>query len=120
MFLRSVFLTMDNCMKGGSDGRFQQAVVFFPTSKLFSWFLPLRRRVSYLAMLVSVISVDKLTFENLSCLNTALIILMLAARQGTLVNCLNMLATATIKQLKLGYLNYFLKQVFLHLLIFVK
>ena len=71
-------------------------------------------------MLVSVISVDKLTFENLSCLNTALIILMLAARQGTLVNCLNMLATATIKQLKLGYLNYFLKQVFLHLLIFVK
>ena len=102
MFLRSVFLTMDHCMEGGSGGRFQQAAVFFPTSKFFSWFLHLRRRVCYLALLVSSISVDTLTLENVSCLNTALIILMLAARQGTLANCLKMLATATIEQLKLG------------------
>ena len=102
MFLRSVFLTMDHCMEGGSGGRFQQAAVFFPTSKFFSWFLHLRRRVCYLALLVSSISVDTLTLENVSCLNTALIILMLAARQGTLANCLKMLATATIEQLRLG------------------
>merc|ERR1712071_332443 len=71
-------------------------------SKFFSWFLHLRQRVCYLALLVSSISVDTLTLENVSCLNTALIILMLAARQGTLSNCLKMLATATIEQLKLG------------------
>jgi len=100
MFLRSVFLTMDHCMEG--DGpHYQQAAVFFPTSKFFSWFLHLRQRVCYLALLVSSISVDTLTLENVSCLNTALIILMLAARQGTLSNCLKMLATATIEQLKL-------------------
>lgn len=100
MFLRSVFLTMDHCME--SDGvRYQQAAVFFPTSKFFSWFLHLRQRVCYLALLISSISVDTLTLENVSCLNTALIILMLAARQGTLSNCLKMLATATIEQLKL-------------------
>ena len=102
MFLRSVFLTMDHCMEGGTGSRFQQAAVFFPTSKFFSWFLHLRRRVCYLALLVSSISVDTLTLENVSCLNTALIILMLAARQGTLANCLKMLATATIEQLRLG------------------
>ena len=35
---------------------------------------------------------------------------MLAARQGTLSNCLKMLATATIEQLKLG--NYYLHDYF--------
>jgi len=109
MFLRSVFLTMDHCMEG--DGvRYQQAAVFFPTSKFFSWFLHLRQRVCYLALLISSISVDTLTLENVSCLNTALIILMLAARQGTLSNCLKMLATATIEQLKLG--NYYIHLYF--------
>lgn len=93
---------MDHCMEGGTGSRFQQAAVFFPTSKFFSWFLHLRRRVCYLALLVSSISVDTLTLENVSCLNTALIILMLAARQGTLANCLKMLATATVEQLRLG------------------
>lgn len=110
MFLRSVFLTMDACMEGSgnpNDCRFQHAAVFFPTSKFFSWFLHLRRRVCYLALLVSSISVDTLTLENVSCLNTALIILMLAARQGTLASCLKMLATATIEQLKLGI--YYIK-----------
>jgi Trpc4-associated protein len=94
-----------------SDCRFQHAAVFFPTSKFFSWFLHLRRRVCYLALLVSSISVDTLTLENVSCLNTALIILMLAARQGTLASCLKMLATATIEQLKLGilYISFNLK-----------
>lgn len=112
MFLRSVFLTMDHCMEGGSGGRFQQAAVFFPTSKFFSWFLHLRRRVCYLALLVSSISVDTLTLENVSCLNTALIILMLAARQGTLANCLKMLATATIEQLRLGKFTFEKKFLF--------
>ena len=104
MFLRSVFLTMDHCLSSveGNSTRFQQAIAFFPNSKFFRWFLHLRRRVCYLALLVSSISVDTLTLENVSCLNTALIILMLAARQGTLASGLKMLATATVDQLTLG------------------
>lgn len=76
MFLRSVFLTMDHCMEGGGQGtgcgpggagsRYQQAAVFFPTSKFFSWFLHLRRRVCYLALLVSSISVDTVTIVYFS------------------------------------------------------
>lgn len=102
MFLRSVFLTMDHCIGEGHVGRYPQATAFFPTSKFFCWFLHLRRRVCYLALLVSSISVDTLTLENVSCLNTALIILMLAARQGTLATGLKMIANATVQQLTLG------------------
>jgi len=86
----------------GHVGRYPQATAFFPTSKFFCWFLHLRRRVCYLALLVSSISVDTLTLENVSCLNTALIILMLAARQGTLATGLKMIANATVQQLTLG------------------
>jgi Trpc4-associated protein len=107
MFLRSVFLTMDHCIMESYGNRFHQATAFFPTSKFFCWFLHLRRRVCYLALLVSSISVDTLTLENVSCLNTALIILMLAARQGTLATGLKMLASASTDQLTLGtYSSY--------------
>ena len=103
-FIRSVFLTMDHFMEGGRVGRFQQAATFFSTSKFFSLFLELNRRVCYLALLVSTISIDTLTMENVSCLNTVLIILILSTRQGTLTNYLKMLATRTVDQLDLG--NY--------------
>nr|AGC78792.1 trpc4apa protein [Artemia sinica] len=93
MFLRSVFLSLDHFMASPKTNEFQRAT--FRSSKFFGPLLDIRRRVAYLASLISTVSVDTLTQENISCLNTVIILLMLAQRRDELPECLEALSDPT-------------------------
>ena len=57
---------------------------FVTTSRLMKNFREFDKHVQFVVQLVSILDVKDLTQENVSCLNTSLVIIMLAARQGRL------------------------------------
>ena len=61
---------------------------FTNSSRLFAFFRDFDKHLSYVVNLISLVNVNQLTQENVSCLNTSLVILMLNRKRGKLDNML--------------------------------
>ena len=57
---------------------------FTNSSRLFAFFRDFDKHLSYVVNLISLVNVNQLTQENVSCLNTSLVILMLNRKRGKL------------------------------------
>ena len=58
------------------------------SSRLFAFFRDFDKHLTYVVNLISLVNVNQLTQENVSCLNTSLVILMLNRKRGKLDNML--------------------------------
>jgi len=81
MFIRAMVLACDHFIQAGGE-----MSEFALNSRLMKHFREFDKHVQFVVQLVSILNVTDLTQENVSCLNTSLVILMLAARQGRLPN----------------------------------
>merc|ERR1719186_1793074 len=79
MFIRAMVLACDHFMQAGGE-----MAEFVTNSRLMKHFREFDKHVQFVVQLVSILNVTDLTQENVSCLNTSLVILMLAARQERL------------------------------------
>ena len=61
---------------------------FASSSRLFAFFRDFDKHISYVINLIELVNVDLLTQENVSCLNTSLVILMLNRKRGKLEDVL--------------------------------
>ncbi|XP_064849587.1 short transient receptor potential channel 4-associated protein-like [Oncorhynchus masou masou] len=82
MLVRCIILSLD---------RFVSVVEVLSECSLLSYMARVENRQAFLFRLVNVINVQILTQENVSCLNTSLVVLMLARRRDKLAFCLNAL-----------------------------
>ena len=73
MFLRSVFLSLEFFDLKSSLLEFN-----LNSNKILVFFSVFERRVSFICRMMSIINIHNLSQENISCLNTTLIVLMLA------------------------------------------
>ncbi|KAK8404993.1 hypothetical protein O3P69_001519 [Scylla paramamosain] len=87
MLVRSLVLSHDYFV------RVQGAEAFVAKSRTLHHVSTFRQRLSFLVQLIKTISVDTLTQENVSCLNTSLVILMLAHKHSELPLYLEALRT---------------------------
>ncbi|XP_069740687.1 short transient receptor potential channel 4-associated protein-like isoform X2 [Narcine bancroftii] len=71
---------------------------------LLSYMSHVENRLSFLFRLINIIQVQTLTQENVSCLNTSLVILMLARRKGKLPFYLNALREKELSEKYPGFL----------------
>ncbi|XP_053638919.2 short transient receptor potential channel 4-associated protein [Cherax quadricarinatus] len=78
MLVRSLVLSNDLFTREG------KAVEFASRSRTLRHVATFKQRLDFLVQLIKTISVDTLTQENVSCLNTSLVILMLAHRHAEL------------------------------------
>ncbi|XP_069983176.1 short transient receptor potential channel 4-associated protein [Penaeus vannamei] len=78
MLVRSLVLSSDLFMREG------KATEFAARSRTLRHVATFKQRLDFLVQLIKTISVDTLTQENVSCLNTSLVILMLAHRHSEL------------------------------------
>ena len=79
MFIRAMVLACDHFLQAGGE-----MAEFVTHSRLMKNFREFDKHVQFVVQLVSILDVKDLTQENVSCLNTSLVIIMLAARQGKL------------------------------------
>ena len=79
MFIRAMVLACDHFLSSGGE-----LAEFVTNSRLMKHFREFDKHVQFVVQLVSILNVTELTQENVSCLNTSLVIIMLAARQGRL------------------------------------
>ena len=79
MFIRAMVLACDHFLQAG-----EEMAQFVTSSRLMKNFREFDKHVQFVVKLVSILDVKDLTQENVSCLNTSLVIIMLAARQGRL------------------------------------
>ena len=61
---------------------------FTSSSRLFAFFRDFDKHISYVINLIGLVNVNLLTQENVSCLNTSLVILMLNRKRGKLEDVL--------------------------------
>ena len=66
-----------------------EASSFTINSRLFAFFRGFDKHISYIISLTGLVNVNLLTQENVSCLNTSLVILMLNRKRGKLAEVLN-------------------------------
>uniref|UniRef100_A0A671QLY4 Short transient receptor potential channel 4-associated protein-like n=1 Tax=Sinocyclocheilus anshuiensis TaxID=1608454 RepID=A0A671QLY4_9TELE len=81
MLVRCIVLSLDRFESQTKDVK---VVEVFSECRLLSYMAQVENRLSFLFRLTSIINVQTLTQENVSCLNTSLVILMLARRRGKL------------------------------------
>lgn len=81
MLVRCIILSLDRFESQTKD---MKVVEVFSECRLLSYMAQVENRLSFLFRLVNIINVQTLTQENVSCLNTSLVILMLARRRGKL------------------------------------
>jgi len=79
MFIRAMVLACDHFIESGGE-----PAEFASNSRLMKHFREFEKHVQFIVQLVSILNVKELTQENVSCLNTSLVILMLSARQARL------------------------------------
>jgi len=89
MFIRAMVLACDHFLQAGGD-----MAEFVNQSRLMKNFREFDKHVQFVVRLVSILDVKDLTQENVSCLNTSLVIIMLAARQGKLPDIIQRLMDA--------------------------
>ncbi|XP_016420136.1 short transient receptor potential channel 4-associated protein-like [Sinocyclocheilus rhinocerous] len=88
MLVRCIVLSLDRFESQTEDVK---VVEVLSECCLLSYMARVENRLSFLFRLVNIINVQTLTQENVSCLNTSLVILMLARRRGKLPFYLNAL-----------------------------
>ncbi|XP_077070478.1 transient receptor potential cation channel, subfamily C, member 4 associated protein b [Siphateles boraxobius] len=81
MLVRCIVLSLDRFESQTEDIK---VVEVFSECRLLSYMAQVENRLFYLYRLISIINVQTLTQENVSCLNTSLVVLMLARRRGKL------------------------------------
>ncbi|XP_076850420.1 transient receptor potential cation channel, subfamily C, member 4 associated protein a [Brachyhypopomus gauderio] len=81
MLLRCIVLSLDRFENLAEDVR---VVEVLSECFLLSFMARVENRLSFLFRLINIINVQTLTQENVSCLNTSLVMLMLARRRGKL------------------------------------
>lgn len=79
MFIRSLVLSLEHFRSEGKDTEMDKK-----DSKLMAYICDFGRQLDYLYKLITIISVQNLTQENVSCLNTTLVFLMFANRKNQL------------------------------------
>ena len=114
MFIRAMVLACDHFSQAGGE-----MAEFVNNSRLMKNFREFDKHVQFVVQLVSILDVKELTQENVSCLNTSLVIIMLAARQGRLPDIIHKLrdcgfqaGKSLLKNLKL--LLVFWQEHYLH------
>ena len=65
---------------------------FTNSSRLFAFFRDFDKHINYIISLIGLVNVNLLTQENVSCLNTSLVILMLNRKRGKLEELLKMIS----------------------------
>ena len=93
MFIRAMVLACDHFMSQDGD-----QATFAHNSRLMKHFREFDKHVSFVVQLVGMLHVTELTQENVSCLNTSLVILMLSARQGRLPDMLAFLDSLIVSR----------------------
>ncbi|KAJ8265328.1 hypothetical protein COCON_G00144270 [Conger conger] len=88
MLVRCIVLSLDRFENQTEDVK---VVEVLSECCLLSYMSRVENRLSFLFRLVNIINVQTLTQENVSCLNTSLVVLMLARRKGKLPFYLNAL-----------------------------
>ncbi|XP_005986734.1 short transient receptor potential channel 4-associated protein isoform X2 [Latimeria chalumnae] len=88
MLVRCIALSLDRFENQTDDVKVAEVL---SECRLLSYMSRLSIRMSFLFRLINIIQVQTLTQENVSCLNTSLVILMLARRKSKLPFYLNML-----------------------------
>ncbi|XP_055043966.2 transient receptor potential cation channel, subfamily C, member 4 associated protein b [Misgurnus anguillicaudatus] len=81
MLVRCIVLSLDRFESQTED---MKVVEVFSECRLLSYMAQMENRLTFLFRLINIINVQTLTQENVSCLNTSLVILMLARRRGKL------------------------------------
>uniref|UniRef100_A0A673ZCZ7 Transient receptor potential cation channel, subfamily C, member 4 associated protein a n=1 Tax=Salmo trutta TaxID=8032 RepID=A0A673ZCZ7_SALTR len=81
MLVRCIILSLDRFETQTED---RKVVEVLSECCLLSYLAQVENRLSFLFRLVNIINVQTLTQENVSCLNTSLVVLMLARRRGKL------------------------------------
>lgn len=79
MFIRSLVLSLEHFRSEGKDTEVEKK-----ESRLMAYICDFGRQLDYLFQLISNISVQNLTQENVSCLNTTLVFLMFANKKNQL------------------------------------
>ncbi len=77
------------------------------SNKLLSYFDLFDRRIALLCRMINTINIQNLSQENVSCLNTTLVLLMLANRRNQLPKYLRSIKSKSIEMLLTGDLNTF-------------
>uniref|UniRef100_A0A674EEV6 Transient receptor potential cation channel, subfamily C, member 4 associated protein b n=1 Tax=Salmo trutta TaxID=8032 RepID=A0A674EEV6_SALTR len=88
MLVRCIILSLDRFESQIED---VSVVEVLSECSLLSYMARVENRQAFLFRLVNIINVQILTQENVSCLNTSLVVLMLARRRDKLAFCLNAL-----------------------------
>ncbi|MGH0145046.1 UNVERIFIED_CONTAM: hypothetical protein FKN15_014505 [Acipenser sinensis] len=88
MIVRCIALSLDRFESQTEDVK---VVEVLSECRLLSYMARVENRLAFLFRLINIISVETLTQENVSCLNTSLVILMLARSKGKLSFYLNAL-----------------------------
>jgi Trpc4-associated protein len=94
MFLRSIFLSIDFFENNSHTLEYT-----CDKNKILSHFNLFDRRVLFLCRMISIININNLSQENVSCLNTTLIVLMLANRKRILPKYLLAIKAKSIEML---------------------
>uniref|UniRef100_A0A672LE73 Short transient receptor potential channel 4-associated protein-like n=1 Tax=Sinocyclocheilus grahami TaxID=75366 RepID=A0A672LE73_SINGR len=101
MLVRCIVLSLDRFESQTKD---MKVVEVFSVCRLLSYMAQVENRLSFLFRLTSIINVQTLTQENVSCLNTSLVILMLARMRGKLPFYLSALQEKEYAEKYPGYL----------------
>ncbi|CAF0707115.1 unnamed protein product [Brachionus calyciflorus] len=92
MFLRSVFLSIDFIDRNSEVLNYK-----ISTNRVLAYFDSFDRRILFLSRMMNSINVHNLSQENISCLNTTLIVLMIAHRRKSLPKYLKALKSKSIE-----------------------
>uniref|UniRef100_A0A4W3JF61 Transient receptor potential cation channel, subfamily C, member 4 associated protein a n=1 Tax=Callorhinchus milii TaxID=7868 RepID=A0A4W3JF61_CALMI len=101
MLVRCMVLSLDRFESQTDDVKVAEVI---SQCCLLSYMSRVENRLSFLFRLISIIQVQTLTQENVSCLNTSLVILMLARRKGKLPFYLNALREKEFAEKYPGFL----------------
>ncbi|XP_051516775.1 short transient receptor potential channel 4-associated protein-like [Myxocyprinus asiaticus] len=101
MLVRCIILSLDHFESQTND---MKVVEVFSECRLLSYMAQMENRLTFLFRLINIVNVQTLTQENVSCLNTSLVILMLARRRGKLPFYLSALREKEYTEKYPGYL----------------
>lgn len=94
MFLRSIFLSIDFIEQNVEVLNFKIA-----SNKVLNYFDLFERRILFLSRMMGIINVLNLSQENISCLNTTLIVLMIAHKRQLLPKYLKALKSKSLESM---------------------
>jgi len=91
MFLRSIFLSIDFFESEASNLIFKM-----DDYPLLVHFYDFEKRIKYICRMINIINVQNLSQENVSCLNTTIVVLMLANKKDQMAKYLNAINSKSI------------------------